>query len=214
MALGGAPFALAEAGLLTAVKSVVHWKSRDAFTEKFSGIDIEDSLFVDDGTIACCAGEAATLDLITDFIRQSISSRAAEQVCDHFLIAQPRQGSELQPGSRGEGLRGVPPRVQHIAGIMTDHVEEPLDMAQLARSANLSVRQVQRLFRKHVGQSPSRYYLQLRLARAQQLLMATDLTVSEIALACGFTSFSYFTKQFRKQFGANPSAARERPTDL
>jgi transcriptional regulator GlxA family with amidase domain len=85
---------------------------------------------------------------------------------------------------------------------------EPLAMSVLAERAGASVRQFERLFRKHMQASPHQYYLSLRLARAQKLLTQTDMAVTEVALACGFTSPSHFAKKYRAHFGRAATAER------
>ncbi len=76
---------------------------------------------------------------------------------------------------------------------------------------DLSRRQLERLFRRHLGQSPARFYLQLRLNRARLLLHQTDISVIDVALACGFVSASHFSKCYRQTYGRTPRAERTLP---
>ena len=71
---------------------------------------------------------------------------------------------------------------------MEENLEEPLDRGQLAKAAGLSTRQLERLFRKYLNRSPARYYVELRLNRARLLLLQTNMSVIDVALACGFVS--------------------------
>jgi transcriptional regulator GlxA family with amidase domain len=78
----------------------------------------------------------------------------------------------------------------------------------LAQSVGLSRRQLERLFRQHIGRSPTQYYLELRLQRARLLLIQTDLPVVDVAVACGFVSASHFSKSYRQQFDRAPRDER------
>ena len=95
---------------------------------------------------------------------------------------------------------------------MADNLDEPFSAVQLAKSAGLSVRQVERLFLRHLTVTPGRYYMRLRLERARELLRQTNMPILDVAIATGFTSHSYFAQSYRLQFGRPPS--RRAPHDL
>ena len=95
---------------------------------------------------------------------------------------------------------------------MADNLDEPFSAVQLAKSAGLSVRQVERLFLRHLTVTPGRYYMRLRLERARELLRQTNMPILDVAIATGFTSHSYFAQSYRLQFGRPPS--RGAPHDL
>src|SRR3546814_9920016 len=90
-------------------------------------------------------------------------------------------------------------------------LEEPLSRSELARGADLSTRQLERLFRKYLNRSPARYYLELRLNKARLLLLQTNMSVIDVALACGFVSASHFSKCYRDFFGRTPRKERGLP---
>ena len=74
----------------------------------------------------------------------------------------------------------------------------------------MSRRQLERLFQKHLKCVPSRYYLELRLNRARQLLLQTNLSIIDVSLACGFVSAPHFSKCYRDFFGIPPREERRR----
>ena len=92
---------------------------------------------------------------------------------------------------------------------MQANLEEPLDMDGIAEELSVSRRQLERLFQKYVGQSPWQFYFGLRLERAFSLLNETDLSVREIAMASGFESTSYFSRQFKRKFDRSPHSFRK-----
>ena len=89
-------------------------------------------------------------------------------------------------------------------------IEDPLSPADLAEDVGMSTRQLERLFRRYLNRSPKRYYMELRLQKARNLLMQTDMSVINVALACGFASPSHFSKCYRSHYSTTPY--RERGT--
>ena len=71
------------------------------------------------------------------------------------------------------------------------------------------MRQLERLFHKHLQRTPSQYYLELRLARARSLLLRSESQVRDIALACGFVSAAHFSKCYSRLFGVSPIGERK-----
>jgi len=76
---------------------------------------------------------------------------------------------------------------------------------ELAEAAGYSRRHLERMFRGAVGKTPGEFYRGLRMERGRNLLITTDLTLIEVAMACGFTSVSHFSKSFRAGFGVAPT---------
>jgi transcriptional regulator GlxA family with amidase domain len=91
---------------------------------------------------------------------------------------------------------------------MEQTIETPQPREELARLANVSLRQLERLFRQHLGRSLGEHYLALRLDRARDLLRQTSLSVTETALACGFASASHFSRSYRERFDRSPRDER------
>lgn len=90
------------------------------------------------------------------------------------------------------------------------HVTEPFDLATLAAVATMSRFHFQRLFTMTYGISPSTYVSQRRVERAQDLLRTTNLTVTEVCHAVGFTSLGSFSSRFTQLVGENPSRFQRR----
>ncbi len=86
-----------------------------------------------------------------------------------------------------------------------------MSVTAIAARASLSSRQLERLFRKYLGQAPTRYYLGLRLERARHLLLQTSMPILSIGLACGFVSASHFSKCYSEHFSRTPSQERRNP---
>jgi len=82
------------------------------------------------------------------------------------------------------------------------------------QSRRVSTRQLERLFRRYLDRSPKRYYLELRLKKARSLLLQTDMSVINVALACGFSSPSHFSKCYRAFYGRTPYRERGVPAGV
>jgi len=105
------------------------------------------------------------------------------------------------------------PKLIQIVERMEANLEEPISPSTLARDAGLSTRQLERLFRRYLDRSPKRYYLELRLGKARILLLQTDMSVINVALACGFSSPSHFSKCYRAFYGRTPYREQAVPND-
>ena len=92
--------------------------------------------------------------------------------------------------------------------MMEAKIEDPISPATLAKNVGMSTRQLERLFRRYLDRSPKRYYMELRLQKARNLLMQTDMSVINVALACGFSSPSHFSKCYRTQYNTTPYRER------
>ena len=109
---------------------------------------------------------------------------------------------------RERDLNGKSEKLRMVVEMMADHLEDPLTAVQLAASVKLSVRQVERLFIRHLSMTPGSYYMTLRLERARELLRQTNAPILDVALQTGFGSQSYFAQSYRTQFQRSPSEER------
>ena len=165
-------------------------------------------LFEIDGPRITSAGGTASIDLMLDLIAQAHGPQLAVQVSEQFVLGRirPRQDHQrLQVATR----YGVSNRkLVQVIGEMERHTEPPLTTLELAERIQVTRRQLERLFRVHLDDTPSNFYLGLRLDKARQLLRQTDLSVLQVSLACGFESPSYFSRSYRARFTASPSQDR------
>jgi transcriptional regulator GlxA family with amidase domain len=87
---------------------------------------------------------------------------------------------------------------------MNEHLRRTLGIDELADTMGISRRHLERLFKRSLGCSPSRHYLDLRLQQARQLLRAGEHSLSDVAGECGFVSVQHFSRCYRQYFGAHP----------
>ncbi|WP_046078067.1 GlxA family transcriptional regulator [Halomonas sp. HG01] len=210
-ALGGLDtggFLLAAAGLLEGERVTLHWESLPAFRERFTAIETSDELFELGERRFSCAGGAAAMDMALDVIARRHGQRLAVDVSEQLIHERMRTRHDSQRMTQARRLATHSPRLAEAVELMERHLETPLTLEDVASRSGVSLRQLQRLFERELGRSPRDWYLALRLARARQLLEETDLEVLGVALACGFTSSSSFSRAFRQHFGASPREVR------
>ena len=112
-----------------------------------------------------------------------------------------------------ESVRETPNRlVRTAATFMRRELEEPRDIASLARSLGTSRRNLETVFRQATGQSPAQVYRSIRLAEARRLVEQTRQGVAEIAVRCGYADPAAMTRAFKAEHGATPRDLRAQAT--
>src|SRR5262249_49529719 len=104
---------------------------------------------------------------------------------------------------------GLPPRVlRRVCEHIEAHLDEKISVDSLAGIACLSVFHFARAFKQSEGVTPHDYLIQRRVKRAMELLAGTNVAISEIAVAVGFSDQSHLTRRFREHVGVCPSDYR------
>lgn len=207
-ALCTGPWVLAEAGLLEGRRATIHWENQDGFAEAFPDITLVRTVFVEDGRRLTAAGGTAAIDLMLRQISRDHGADLASRVADQMIHTAIRSEADHQRIPVPNRIGARHPRLTHVVARMESNIEEPISPARLALDAGMSPRQLERLFATYLGRSPKRYYMEIRLERAHNLLVQTDLSLIEIALACGFGSTAHFSKCYRASYGATPHRLR------
>jgi transcriptional regulator GlxA family with amidase domain len=206
--VSGGPYILARANVLGGYRFTIHWEHAPAFLEDYPELDLRRSLYEIDRDRLTSSGGTAALDMMHAVIAREHGSELALAVSEWFLQTQVREGAGPQrmPLRERLGISHAP--LLRVIGRMEQNLENPVPRDELARTAGVSLRQLERLFRLHLGRSLGEHYLGLRLDRARDLLRQTTLSVLEVALACGFASASHFSRAYRARFGHAPRAER------
>lgn len=208
--VSGGPVVLARAGVLDGYRCTVHWEHAQAFREEFPGLRLTGTLYEIDRGRLTCAGGIAAIDMMHAVIGHDHGPGLAHQVSEWFLQNRIREGGATQRMDPGDRLGLTDARIARVIAAMEARIEDPLTRDELAALANLSARQLERLFAAGLGLGPGRYYQNLRLERARSLLRQTAMSVAEVAIACGFVSPAHFSRAYRQLFGIAPRDARGR----
>jgi transcriptional regulator GlxA family with amidase domain len=206
--ISGGPYILARAGLLDGRRVTLHWEHQPAFSEDFPDIEVTPSLFEIDGNRITCSGGISALDMMVALIERDHGRQLAAAVGDWFLHTHIREGMGPQRMDLRLRLGVADEKLLRVLRRMEESIEAPQARAELARIAGVSVRQLERLFRRHLGHGIHKQYSSMRLERARQLLRETALPVLDVAIATGFTSSSQFARAYRRSFGEPPSRTR------
>ena len=199
---------LAKAGLLDGKRATIHWENQDSFAEDFEEVLLTKSVFVVDGNRLTTAGGTSSLDLMLKLIADDHGEEIANAVADQLIYSSIRTDQDTQRLSVPTRIGVRHPKLSQVIRQMEGNIEEPISPSILARDVGMSTRQLERLFRRYLNRSPKRYYMELRLQKARNLLMQTDMSVINVALACGFASPSHFSKCYRAHYETTPYRER------
>ena len=207
--VSGGAYILARAGLLEKRRCTIHWEHIPALVEEFPDLQLERTLYVFDRDRLTCAGGFAAFDMMVALIARRHGDDLAMAVSEWFLRTQSRKGEESQRVSLRERYRVANARVLRVLALMEEHIETPLSREALATAAGVTLRQLERLYARHLRESLAQHYLGIRLERAKKLLQQTSLSIVEVAIACGFVASGHFSRVYRLRFGHSPSRERE-----
>jgi AraC family transcriptional regulator, glycine betaine-responsive activator len=201
-------YALAKAGLLDKYRASIHWENLSALREEFPRILLNDQLFTIDRDRFTCSGGTAPLDLMLNLIKARQGAQVAQLISEQFILDRVRNDRDRQYVPLRAQVGASHETLLEVAQLMENNIERPLSLDEIAAATELSRRQIERLFRRHLDCVPNRYYLQMRLRRARELLLQTSMPIIDITTACGFQSPPHFSRCYRAQFGCAPSAER------
>ncbi len=210
-AIGGlctAAWTLASAGLLDGRRATIHWENQDSFAEEFPDVLLTKSVFTYEAGRFTTAGGTSSIDLMLKIIADDLGEELANMVADQLIYSSIRTDQDTQRLSVPSRIGVRHPKLAQVIQMMEANIEDPISPAILAHDVGLSTRQLERLFRRYLNRSPKRYYMELRLQKARNLLLQTDMSVINIALACGFTSPSHFSKCYRAHYNTTPYRER------
>jgi len=203
-----AGYTMAKAGLLDGKRATIHWENHDSFIEEFDEVELTKSVFVVDGNRITTAGGTSSIDLMLKIIADDHGELLANAVADQLIYTQIRTDQDTQRLSIPTRIGVRHPKLSQVIQMMERNIEEPISPSILAKEVGMSTRQLERLFRRYLNRSPKRYYMELRLSKARNLLMQTDMSVINVALACGFASPSHFSKCYRAHYDTTPYRER------
>ena len=211
LVMGGlctAAYTLAKAGLLDGKRATIHWENHDSFAEEFEEVLLTKSVFVADGNRLTTAGGTSSIDLMLKIVADDQGEDLANAVADQLIYSSIRTDQDTQRLSVPTRIGVRHPKLSQVIQKMESNIEEPISPSLLAKDVGMSTRQLERLFRRYLNRSPKRYYMELRLQKARNLLMQTDMSVINVALACGFASPSHFSKCYRAHYDTTPYRER------
>ncbi len=201
-------YILAKAGLLDNYRATIHWENMATVREEFPHVNFCNELFELDRNRFTCAGGTAPLDMMLSIIRRDHNASLACKLSEALICERVRGHNDHQRIPLRMHLGTSQPKLTEAVTLMEANLEEPMSLDELSGYVGISRRQLERLFKKYLNCVPTRYYLELRLTRARQLLLQTNKSIVDVALACGFISSPHFSKCYRDYFGMPPRDER------
>nr|WP_245725003.1 helix-turn-helix domain-containing protein [Micromonospora citrea] len=201
-------FALAEAGLLDGRRATAHWMHTAQLAARYPKVLVDDSvLYVDDGDVLTSAGLTAGLDLCLHLVRRDLGAHVANQLARRMVVPAHRPGGQAQFIDLSVPVRddaGLAPVLEWARA----RLDRPLTVEDLARRASMSPRTFYRRLHAATGTTPVQWLLQQRLARAQDLLETTGLSMEKIGELSGLGTANNLRHHFLKQVGVSPREYR------
>jgi len=198
----------ATAGVLDGYRTTMHWENVESAAELFSTVTFVQELLVIDRKRFSCPGALSGLDMMLYLIEIQHGKGLATTVADELVHTHQRGHRDAQRSSLQVRLDSRNGNLIEAVQLMEQNMEEPLLIAELAKHIGISDRELERLFKRHLKQTPKSYYRQMRLEKARWMLQQTQNSVTYIALACGFASLSHFTRSYQHAFFKKPSQER------
>ncbi len=190
-------FALAEADVLSENQCCVSWLHTEEFGEEFIEFSADSiSLYRPNGRHYTCAGGMGSAYLGLEIVAAEFGDELARKCASILMIPFERRTNE-QPALIFSGVSNRV--VKQALRIFESTMEDPINMAEVARRIGTTRRQMERIFKEELGKSPLRVRDQLRVRKAKQLLLETDLNFTEIAVACGLLGSKTLNRAFIRE---------------
>ena len=207
-------FILARAGLLDGYLTCVSWFHREEFEYEFPHCQLtSNQMYVVDRDRMTCAGGTSVVHLAAYLIEKRIGRAPAVKALRIMLEDQPLPSRALQP-ERVLTHRSKDPTVHKAMLLIEQHLQQPGPVSQCYELLGIGSRQLERRFQADIGLSPSQYRARLRLQRAEWLLKNTGMSVTDVALECGFKDSSSLSRSLKQRQGVNPSDLKASQRDM
>ncbi|MFJ9419753.1 GlxA family transcriptional regulator [Streptomyces sp. NPDC101227] len=201
---------LAAAGLLDGKRATTHWSTADQLAADHPEVDVDpDPIFIRHGDVWTGAGISACLDLALALVAEDLGEALALRVARQLVMYLKRPSGQSQfsvPTEHAPTTKRMDDLRHHIL----TNLAQPLTAAGLAAIANVSERQLPRIFRAELGTTPAAYVESARVEAARNQLESTDDTLDRVATACGFRTIDTLIRAFRRQLGITPTDYRRR----
>ena len=203
--ISGGPLIMAAAGILAGRRCTVHWEHMARFEALYPRIAVEKAIYVIDRDRITCAGGVAPLDLLNAIIGEHRGHEFACRVSDWFLHTTVRAPGSAQRAGISEHYGVYNRHVLSAIGRMQNSFGNKLSLGDIAQHVGLSPRQLNRLFNQYFGVGVVAFFRNLRLELAARLLRQSELTITQVAYATGFSSGAHFSSAFKQKYNASPS---------
>ncbi|MBN7785090.1 helix-turn-helix domain-containing protein [Ponticoccus gilvus] len=211
-AISGGVFPLLRSGAVRGGPFSVHWCYEAAFHVEFPEVEASGKVIEISPRCVTASGAAAAFDLALSLVDGALGPEIATEVACWFQHPMVRKTGVAQviPVTGGNRQEDVPPLVARAIELVAGNLDDPPTVAEIAEALDITPRHLERSFKKAVGQNPTRYFRQMRMKAARQIVMYSNDTLAEIAEAVGYASAKVFNRHYTEAFGLPPREDRRR----
>jgi transcriptional regulator GlxA family with amidase domain len=161
-----------------------------------------------DGNRLSCAGGLSIIELAAELIRLHCGSDRSAKVIHQMTVSQKAMQTHVARRHALGYATVESDALRKAVMLMEKNISTPLEIGVIARLVDVQPKQLERVFQKETGQSPSEFYRNSRLKYGRWLLGSSDMAVSEIAFECGFADAPHFIRHFQQLYGMSPGRLR------
>jgi transcriptional regulator GlxA family with amidase domain len=213
----GGIFPLVRSGVMGGHVCSVHWCYDAAFKAEFPDMAASQSVIIRDRRRHTASGAGAVFDMMLRMIEDKLGRDTMTEVACWFQHPFVRTEDVVQkvPVQKQGGTDDMlPDAIRQAIRVFSDHIEDPVQISDVAESLGISERHLERSFKQATGQSPLKYYRLMRLKKARQKVLYSTQSITEIALSVGYASSTPMTRHYAEAFGVNPADERRRLVGL
>lgn len=202
-------FLFAEAGLLNGKRATAHWRFGRELAKRYPQVKVEsDPIWVKDGNIYTSAGLSAGMDLALAWVEEDCGAAIAQEIARELVLFLRRSGKQTQVSVSLSAQASEMKAIQELQLWIAENFHKKLSIQVLADRVAMSVRNLERVFARELGKTPSEYLLQVRVEAATLQLERTDRGLKQVASACGFESVDMMRRAFQRSIGITPHQYR------
>ncbi len=216
-AFSGGIFQLARAGLMEDRKCSVHWCYEAAFKAEFPKVMFSEAVILRDKGRITASGAGAVFDLMLRLIEERLGQDCMTEVAcwfQHPFMRDENANQKVPVPYKGGTADRLIPSVREAIRLFETHIEDPLRIPDVAAAVDMSGRHFERLFKRETGQSPLRFYRQMRLTKARQRVLYSDDSLRDIATSVGYQTLTPMARDYKELFGVSPKDERRKFTGL
>lgn len=207
-AVGTGSCFFAEAGLLNQRPATSHWAYFDSFQKHYPQVQLQKNFLITQADKLYCAGSVnAVADLVIYFIEALFDQKTAKRVESNFS-PEVRRSYATSIYREGERSRHSDEDIVRLTHWLNENYAEPIDANNMADMLGISVRTLNRRFKKAIQQTPLLYLKHLRHNHARDLLMNSNLSVGDVAVQIGYNDTSHFCREFKRIEAVTPANFR------
>jgi transcriptional regulator GlxA family with amidase domain len=202
-------FALAHFGLLRGKRVATHWSVCANLAEQWPDVEVDrNALFVNDGALWTSAGVTTGIDMSLEMVTEDLGRTVAHAIAKRLVLYARRPGyqSQFSPVLNAQSHADAP--FASLIHWMRENLTQQLNVPRLAEKVTMSERTFLRRFTESTGETPAYFVETLRLDQTRTLL-ATGMSLKDIAAQTGYSTGAQLSKAFERRFGMTPMLFRE-----